>query len=446
MVEDSTSSVPGVLSIKVADGSIIRFREWGSSVFQGSAIATTPIGRLVVNGFVTSGSFLLGSQDLIITNWDYLMSDYTCTNYSFVSLTSITTAAAVTSTSLLSLAPLSNLGSYLINQQALPDQQPTLNAGKSSTAASTDLYTSLCSTVNSLIFPTSVFSQTLAVGNTLAVSQPDFCYKGPGYSTMASPTYTSTLLDGQSLPSWITFSATSTNQWTGSTSVAGTYYITLVGSFVVSGVTNRVASTFVLSSVDTPPALQYSIPSLQQKVGQSFTYSIDSNTFGDSAGNPLTLSASLYASPPQPLPVWLFFSPTNATFSGTSPTVETLNIVVYASDQQQQSASSQFTITFTNSVPAIVTSIPNMTINTMQQFFYSIKPSFYSDSDGDALSLSTDIGTIAGLYEWLRFDPASWTFSGMPPVQAVGSYTINVTVSDGYGGTVVDSFILTVNA
>ncbi|WP_445223120.1 putative Ig domain-containing protein [Cellvibrio sp. OA-2007] len=45
---------------------------------------------------------------------------------------------------------------------------------------------------------------------------------------------------------------------------------------------------------------------------------------------------------------------------------------------------------------------------------------------------------------WLSFDAVTRTFSGTPANADVGTVSIDVIASDGNGGTVTDTFVITV--
>ena len=63
---------------------------------------------------------------------------------------------------------------------------------------------------------------------------------------------------------------------------------------------------------------------------------------------------------------------------------------------------------------------------------------------GDTLTYSATLNNGDPLPAWLSFDPATRTFSGTPTNDNVGAITVKVTADDGNGGTVSDSFVLTV--
>jgi hypothetical protein len=59
--------------------------------------------------------------------------------------------------------------------------------------------------------------------------------------------------------------------------------------------------------------------------------------------------------------------------------------------------------------------------------------------------LTTNIATYTGLKGWLRFQPLTWTFVGIPPVTAAGTYSITIKVNDPFLGYVNDPFTLKIN-
>ena len=91
------------------------------------------------------------------------------------------------------------------------------------------------------------------------------------------------------------------------------------------------------------------IPNQTVIKGELFAYTIPDTTFMDDDGNnTLTYSAKLTNG--SPLPAWLTFDSITATFSGTPPIIETLNIKVTATDTAGASVSTNFKIMVNNPV------------------------------------------------------------------------------------------------
>ncbi|MDE0470415.1 MAG: putative Ig domain-containing protein, partial [Ekhidna sp.] len=66
------------------------------------------------------------------------------------------------------------------------------------------------------------------------------------------------------------------------------------------------------------------------------------------------------------------------------------------------------------------------------------------DADGDALTYTAARGDGSALPTWLTFNATARTFSGTPQAADAGTLTVKVTATDGNGGTVSDSFDITV--
>src|SRR5690606_25592374 len=66
----------------------------------------------------------------------------------------------------------------------------------------------------------------------------------------------------------------------------------------------------------------------------------------------------------------------------------------------------------------------------------------FNDPDGDPLSYSARVTGGGALPAWLSFNSESRTFSGIPP--SSGVLSVDVIASDGKGGAVIDTFVLTV--
>jgi hypothetical protein len=142
------------------------------------------------------------------------------------------------------------------------------------------------------------------------------------------------------------------------------------------------------------------------------------------------------------MPDWLSFDAASMTFSGT-PTnddVGSVSITVTASDGEA-SAFTEVTIAVanTNDAPTVQNEIGNWVIGEDNAFSMTIPANVFADVDaGDSLSVS-----LAGVPEWLTYDPATGMLSGTPENADVGVYTLTLTASDGEA-SVEESFTVTV--
>ena len=99
-----------------------------------------------------------------------------------------------------------------------------------------------------------------------------------------------------------------------------------------------------------------------------------------------------------------------------------------------------------NTAPTLGTPIPDQTALAGTAFSYAFPEDTFADADsGDTLTYSATRADNSDLPTWLSFDPATRTFSGMPQVADLGTVSVKVTASDGYGESVSDTFdIITV--
>jgi hypothetical protein len=119
---------------------------------------------------------------------------------------------------------------------------------------------------------------------------------------------------------------------------------------------------------------------------------------------------------------------------------------VKATDKTDQSIVNNFKLNFTNAAPKIVSAMPDLIINTQEPFEYKIASSAYVDPANQNISLTHNIHSIANLAGWLRFNPITWVFYGVPPADSGGTYTIQLQANDPYTGFVKDPFNLIINS
>jgi len=98
----------------------------------------------------------------------------------------------------------------------------------------------------------------------------------------------------------------------------------------------------------------------------------------------------------------------------------------------------------TNSPPVVATAIPDQHATVGTAFSYAFPTTTFTDSNNDALTYAASLADNVALPTWLSFNGSSRTFSGTPPSGSPASLTIKVTANDGKGGTISDSFVLTI--
>ena len=98
-------------------------------------------------------------------------------------------------------------------------------------------------------------------------------------------------------------------------------------------------------------------------------------------------------------------------------------------------------ITATNDDPVLDVPVPPQTFAGPGPWTFTVPGGSVSDPEGDSLTWSATLADGSPLPAWLSFDPATRSFSGNPP-NGVPALELRVIADDGHGGTVSDSFAL----
>jgi len=146
---------------------------------------------------------------------------------------------------------------------------------------------------------------------------------------------------------------------------------------------------------------------------------------------------------------WLTFNENSKTFSGTPHWHQagTMTVELIATDNHGASTSAFFdvVVTNTNTAPTVANPIPDQLTNEDAGFNFQFAANTFADVDaGNTFTYSAELAVVGGLPPWLSFDAATRTFSGTPANGDVGTWTVEVTANDGFGGEVIDTFDITV--
>ncbi|MEJ1241371.1 putative Ig domain-containing protein [Chryseolinea sp. T2] len=99
-----------------------------------------------------------------------------------------------------------------------------------------------------------------------------------------------------------------------------------------------------------------------------------------------------------------------------------------------------------NQQPVVANPIADQNTNAGTLFNFAFPTNTFTDPDiGSVLSYSASLSPSGSLPSWLSFTPGTRTFSGTPAAADAGTLQIQVTASDGAGGSVSDVFSLTIN-
>uniref|UniRef100_UPI001C46EA0D putative Ig domain-containing protein n=3 Tax=Acidovorax sp. sic0104 TaxID=2854784 RepID=UPI001C46EA0D len=260
--------------------------------------------------------------------------------------------------------------------------------------------------------------------------------------------YTAQTAGGGALPAWLSFDpATRTFSGTPANSHVGTLSIDVVAS---DGRGGSVTDTFdvVVANTNDAPTVASAVPNQNATEDAAFSFQFAANTFADvDASDTLTYTAQLSGG--GALPAWLSFNAATRTFSGTPANgdVGTLSIQITADDGNGGIVTDTFDVVVanTNDAPTVANTIPDRSATQGAAFSFQFAANTFADADvGDTLSYSAQLAGGGALPAWLSFDPATRTFSGTPANGDVGSVDIDVIASDGNGGSVTDTFAITV--
>jgi hypothetical protein len=201
-------------------------------------------------------------------------------------------------------------------------------------------------------------------------------------------------------------------------------------------------------AVNSAPTVANAIPNQNATEDAAFSFQFAVNTFNDiDAATTLVYSAQLAGG--GPLPGWLSFNAATRTFSGTplNANVGTVSIDVIASDGSGGTVTDTFDIVVanTNDAPTVANTIPNQNATEDAAFSFQFAANTFNDQDaGSSLTYSAQLAGGGALPAWLIFNDATRTFNGTPANGDVGTISVQVTANDGLGGTVSDTFDITV--
>jgi Ca2+-binding RTX toxin-like protein len=262
--------------------------------------------------------------------------------------------------------------------------------------------------------------------------------------------YSAKLADGNALPSWLAFSA-STRAFTGTPPADSSGALSIrVTATDQSGASASSDFSLSISTTNQTPVVQTPIGALGATEDSAFVYTVDASAIIDpDSAQALSYSARLANG--NSLPSWLTFDPVLRQFSGTpvNADVGLIRIKLTATDTQGASGSTEFDLTIANVNDAPV----SVDLLTAQQaikyaaFAYQVPADVFTDVDaGDQLSYSAALANGGALPSWLSFNPTTRSFTGTPGENDVGVLSVRVTATDIAGASAQSVFALTVPA
>ncbi|MBE9160631.1 putative Ig domain-containing protein [Nodosilinea sp. LEGE 06152] len=244
--------------------------------------------------------------------------------------------------------PISNDGLYETNETiALTLSTPTGGAaiGTQNTATLTIVSDDSLTVVNSLP------DLSTAEDTSFIFTIPDNTFNADSTVNLS---YSATLSNGASLPTWLSFDPTTRSfNGTPTNEQVGTLNIQVTATNNTGSSSSETFTLTVTNTNDAPIASNAISDQIVAK-GSPFNFTLPIDTFNDvDAGDTLNYAVTLNNG--DPLPTWLSFNPTTRTFSGTPPanTGSQLSIIVTATDMEGASVSDAFDLTILNVPPVL---------------------------------------------------------------------------------------------
>jgi hypothetical protein len=188
-------------------------------------------------------------------------------------------------------------------------------------------------------------NQTWIEGKTISLTLPANSFTDPQGEKL---TYTATLTNGQALPGWLSFNAT-TETFSGTAPTTAQSLGVKVTATDSSGLATSESFTASVQPAPAPrPAITVTDPTPNQvwTAGQNTTLVLPANTFTDALG--LKMSFAAYEVSGPNVTSWLHFNASTDTFSGAVPANAsgTIGLLVLATDAQNVMAEDMFSVTF----------------------------------------------------------------------------------------------------
>jgi hypothetical protein len=196
-----------------------------------------------------------------------------------------------------------------------------------------------------VVTPTS--AQTWTEGQAVSLTLPSQTFSDPQNEALS---YTATQANGQALPSWLLFHA-STDSFTGTAPSSAQAFAIKVAATDTSGLT--ASESFNVTVAPPPPRPAITVtdqtPAQVWNDQQALDVVLPSNTFTDSLGLPMRFAAYQTSGPN--VTSWLRFNASTDTFTGSVPATQTgtIGLEIIATDASHPSAEDMFTVTFATS-------------------------------------------------------------------------------------------------
>ncbi|MFN3405751.1 MAG: putative Ig domain-containing protein [Cytophagaceae bacterium] len=188
------------------------------------------------------------------------------------------------------------------------------------------------------------------------------------------------------------------------------------------------------------------IPDQSVNGNSTYSFTIPANTFEHPQGK--TLHYAVYQRGMHVLPDWLTFNPSTKTLTG-NPTYNhggDYFILVKAQNGEEFTFDEYKLTVVGNRPPQVAYQVPDVVALIGEEFTWETPGDLFTDADGHELTYSVSSQHGAALPEWLSYNEATKTFSGVPSEGHIGFDTIHITVNDGFGGMATATFQIAVKS
>lgn len=220
-------------------------------------------------------------------------------------------------------------------------------------------------------------------------------------------TYAAQRKNGGSLPNWLTFNPQSL-------SFSGVPLETDESVLPLQITATDPAGASVAQNVSIQiihfPTLAHPQSPMTIRAGESFNFSLPRDTFEDIDRTGLSYSTK------NPLPIWLTFDNQTLSFSGKTDIIESVPLILVATDARGANASMDFQLVMRGDVPpiALAGSLSNQAASVGQVFSYFSPLPLFIDPHNNTLIYSAAQQEGSPLPSWLSFDNETFHFSGIP--------------------------------
>jgi hypothetical protein len=248
-------------------------------------------------------------------------------------------------------------------------------------------------------------------------------------------TYAAAQSNGQALPSWLSFSA-STRTFSGTVPSGMETLSISVTATDTSGQSG--SETFQVTVPAMAPTVTHATATQTWTQGTQLAFTPAANTFTDPQGQALSFTAALTNG--QALPSWLSCNASTGAFTGTVPYTSTaLAIKLTATDTSGLSVSESFTAALAAPAPTVTDQTANQAWVAGSSVSHALASDTFTAVPGQTLTYA------ATLPAGLTFTAATETIGGTAPV-IPGTYTIRVTATETSRLSVSETFQAAVTA